>query len=154
VHSSAAFRDLLGPDAAPETVLALSAQVQEHLPPLDTIHALVTTKSGAIGTFSISQGTTLPGYQYAVACADGSVVVAGNAVTVTRGTGKARQDDRREFPETSGVKELVKAWAAGLATGKPDPLQSPERALGDLELLEKIFRSGEKGGAPERLELQ
>ena len=57
---------------------------------------------------------------------------------------------------TMGIKERydAKAWAEALVSGKPNPLQSTEEALADLEFLEKIFKSGEQDGTRLKLELQ
>ena len=62
---------------------------------------------------------------------------------------KDGQSETKEFPEEgSGVKQEVKAWAEGLAQGKPNERQSPEEALEDLKVLEAALRSGEQGGKP------
>jgi Oxidoreductase family, C-terminal alpha/beta domain len=148
------LRLLLGSEASPETLIALTSQVQEHLPPLDTVHAVIKTKPGTIGSFSISVGTTLSGREFSIACENGSVTASDTKVTVVRGTGANKEEHVKLFPGTSGVKEEVKAWAESLAAGRLDPLQSPELALGDLELLEKIFKSGDENGAPQRLNFQ
>jgi predicted dehydrogenase len=157
VHFAAGLRLLLGEEAAPETVMAYTAQVQDYLPPLDTVHAVIRTKSGAIGTFSISVGTTLSDSTWDVACERGSVSASTRKVTVVKASEEGGRSGKtvthvEEFASTSGVKEEVRAWAEGLVQGRPNPLQAPELALGDLELLEKIFRSGEQGGASLKLE--
>jgi hypothetical protein len=48
----------------------------------------------------------------------------------------------------------VKAWAETIANGKPNPLQSPEEALADLEILEKMLKSGEGHGKMQSLQFQ
>ncbi|KAF2280655.1 NAD(P)-binding protein [Westerdykella ornata] len=149
VHFVAATRMLLGNVAAPAKVSAFTAQLQEHLPPLDTLNATVQLKNGASGTLSISFGTTFTGSEYAVAAEKGRVWVSRGKVIVTRDG----QEDVREFPEEgNGVKQEVKAWAESLVKGETNPRQSPEEALKDLELLEACLLSGEKGGAPISLE--
>jgi hypothetical protein len=53
-------------------------------------------------------------------------------VTVT----KDGKEEVTEFKdESSGVMPEVKAWAEGLVAGKPNPRQSPEEALADLEIV-------------------
>ncbi|TDZ14350.1 Uncharacterized protein Cob_v012740 [Colletotrichum orbiculare MAFF 240422] len=151
VHFAAALRLLLGSDAAPLSVSAFSALTRDHLPPIDTVNAVVKTKSGAIGSFAVSVGSTLNAFDFQVACENGSVTVSSHELTVKPFEGEARTV---RFEETNGVKEEVKAWAEALAAGKPNPLQSPEEALADLEFLEKIFQSGEQDGALQKLELQ
>lgn len=154
VHFSAALRLLLGEEAAPRTLIAYTSQVQDHLPPLDTVHSVIKTKSDAIGTFSISVGTTLSVSEFGIACEKGSVTASVKKVTVVRTSGAKKETHVEEFAATTGVKEEVRAWAESLIGGKADPLQAPETALGDLELLEGIFRSGEQGGAPQELRYQ
>jgi predicted dehydrogenase len=151
VHFVAATRLLL--EAGGETVKRLSAftaQLQEHLPPVDTLHATLQLGSGQSGTLSVSFGTTDSGSEYVVASEKGTV-------TVTRGKVVVRRDGKeetKEFPEEgSGVKQEVKAWAEGLAQGKPNEKQSPEEALADLQVIEAALRSGEDGGKPIELQL-
>ena len=46
------------------------------------------------------------------------------------------EESVKEIPdEGNGVKQEVQAWAASLAEGKADRLQSPEEALADLEIV-------------------
>lgn len=49
------------------------------------------------------------------------------------------------------MKQEVFAWAKSIKEGKPDPKQSPEEALGDLEMLEAILKSGQRDGIPVNL---
>lgn len=146
VHFVAATRLLLEGGGERITKLsAFTAQLQEHLPPVDTLHAVLQTSSGVSGTLSASFGTTDSGREYVVAAERGTVTVTGSKVEVTR-DGKTETE---EFPEEgNGVKQEVKAWAEGLAAGKPNERQSPEEALEDLKILEAALRSGEQGGAP------
>jgi predicted dehydrogenase len=146
VHFVAGTRLLL--EGAGEKVTRLSAftaQLQEHLPPVDTMHATLQIGSGASGTLSVSFGTTDTGSEYVFAAEKGTVSVLRGKVVVTK-DGKSEEE---EFPEEgSGVKQEVKAWAEGLAQGKPNARQSPEEALEDLKILEAALKSGEQGGKP------
>ncbi|KAH6987252.1 hypothetical protein EDB80DRAFT_881686 [Ilyonectria destructans] len=151
VHQAAATRLLLGSDAKPQVVRAVTSLVQAHLPPIDTVSAIIKTASGANGTFQLSCGSQLSAFEWDLGFEDGSVTVRGETVTVKRVDGEASV---REFERTSGVSAEVAAWAAGLVRGTPDELQAPEQALADLEFLEKMFVSGEQDGAPQTYELQ
>ncbi|KAL9080744.1 MAG: hypothetical protein Q9157_000531 [Trypethelium eluteriae] len=155
IHCIAGLRMLLGPENAPVRVAAFSEQLQNHLPPVDTLNATVKTKSGVTGSFAVSFGTTYDEYELSVACEKGAVyrdragtsfeVGIGGAVVV-RSEGK---QERTEFMnEEFGVKQEVKAWAKALETGLQDPRQKPEEALRDLEMLEAMLRSGEQNGQP------
>lgn len=150
VHFTAATRMLLGESAKPTSLTAYTHLIQEHLPPVDTVDAIWQTKSGVSGTFSVSFGTTLSGSAYTVACEKGTVTVNRGKVTVTLVDGESTETDFSE--EGSGVKQEVKAWAQSLVDGKPLETQSPEEALIDLELLEKMLRSGEQDGKAQTLQ--
>jgi len=147
VHFTAGLRLLLGPENPLVSVSANTAQLQEHLPPVDTIDATAKAKNGATGTISISFGTTFSGSEWTVACADGLASVSGGKVTLGEET-KEIKDER------SGVPPEVRKWGEALVAGKPNEKQSPEEALADLELIEAMLRSGEQGGKPITLEYQ
>ncbi|PQK08391.1 hypothetical protein BB8028_0001g04680 [Beauveria bassiana] len=130
-------------DSRPARVSARTALVREHLPPVDSVAALVTTRGGATGTYQHSVGSTISAYEFEVAYEHGSVRVREGTVTVEL---SGREPVSRTFERASGVPEEVAAWAAGLRDGRPDPAQSPEEALADLEFIEKMIQSGEQDG--------
>lgn len=146
VHFIAALRLMLaGGGGKMKKISAFSAQLQEHLPPVDTINSTIRLNNGSSGTFTISFGTTERGSEYLVACEQGTVHVSRGKVTVK----KNEKDESKDFPdEGNGVKQEVKAWAESLEQGKSDEMQSPEEALGDLRVLEACLRSGEQDGKP------
>ncbi len=88
-----------------------------------------------------------------MACEKGSVtVLLRDKVIVRQGQEADNNFVEKEFKEEgSGVKQEVKAWAQSLVDGKPLPEQSPEEALIDLEILEKMLRSGEQKGQAQTL---
>ena len=137
----------MGPENPLVSLSAYTTQLQEHLPPVDTIDATAKAKNGATGTISISFGTTLSGSEWTVACQDGVVSVTHAKVSIGNKTEEV-QDER------SGVPPEVRAWGEGLAAGKANERQSPEEALADLELIEASLRSGEQGGKPIVLQYQ
>ncbi|KAG9713455.1 hypothetical protein KCU73_g16512, partial [Aureobasidium melanogenum] len=53
-----------------------------------------------------------------------------------------------------GVRQELKAWGESISQGKADPLQTPQEALADLEVLESMIKSGEAGGKAIELKLQ
>lgn len=141
VHFVAGIRTLLGVEAAPRCLSAYTAQLQGHLPPVDTIYSVWRTRSGVVGSFSSSFGTTFKGLSYDVACEKGTVSVAGKKVVVKDVEGKVVVE--KEFPEQgSGVTPEVAAWAEGIVAGKANASQSPEEGLADLELVEGMLKSG------------
>jgi predicted dehydrogenase len=144
---------LLGEEAKPTVVTAFTTLLLEHLIPVDTVNAVWQTKTGISGTFSVSFGTTLSGSEYEVACEKGSVTVGNGTVTVRQGLEKEGKVTQFK-DEGSGVKQEVAAWAKSLADGKPNPGQAPEEALADLEVIEKMLKSGEAQGKAESLKYQ
>jgi len=147
VHFVAATRLLLqGGKQKIKRVSAFTAQLQEHLPPIDTLNATMQLDNGSSGTLSISFGTTDTGSEYLVACEKGSVHCARGKVTITK---DGKDPETKDFPdEGNGVNQEIKAWAKSLEQGKRNEMQSPEEALKDLEILESCLKSGEQGGKP------
>lgn len=155
VHFIAGTRLLLGESARPTALAAYTTLLQEHLPPVDTVNSIWHTSSGISGTFSVSFGTTLSGSEYTIACEKGSVTIVGSKVTVREGEEREGKFTETYFGEEGGgVKQEVAAWVESIKEGKPDPRQSPEEALADLEILEKMLKSGEAHGQSQSLEYQ
>jgi len=157
VHFVAGTRLLLGEEAKPVALTAYSTLLREHLPPVDTVNSVWLTKSGISGTFSVSFGTTLSGNEYTIAAEKGSVSVIGSKVIVRQGEeneGKFSEINFKDRGEGNGVEQEVAAWAEALTKGQTISKQSPEEALADLEILEKILRSGEAQGKSETLKYQ
>ncbi|KAI6810018.1 NAD(P)-binding protein [Hortaea werneckii] len=153
VHFVAGMRLLLGSEAKVQRVSAFTQQLQPHLVPVDTVDATLRLANGSTGNFSVSFGTTFSGASWEIACEGGSVSVAGKDVIITPKGGK---EVKEEKPEAlgSGVKAEVFAWADSIVSGKQDDQQKPEEALADLECLEAMLKSGEKGGEPVSLQYQ
>lgn len=152
VHFTAAARMLLAESSSrASTVRAISAQLQAHLPPVDTISAIIRTTGGATGMFQLSCGTQLSAFAFDFAYEGGVVSIDGDKVTVQV---KGGDKTTRDFERTSGVGEEVACWAQGLRDGKQDERQKPEEALADLEFLEAILESGNAGGEEKKYEFQ
>ena len=152
VHHAATTRLFLSGEAnSADTVQAFTAQTQPYLPPIDTVNAIIRTKSGATGTYQHSAGSTLSAFEWDLGYEKGAIKINGQAVTVTPVNGEKTV---KQFERTSGVADEVAAWAQSLVDGKPNPLQSPEEALADLEFLEKMFKSGDQNGAQQKYEFQ
>ncbi|KAK4541042.1 hypothetical protein LTR36_008411 [Oleoguttula mirabilis] len=152
VHFVAGMRMLLGPEAQVVKTSAFTQQLQPHLPPVDTVDATFKLANGSTGNFSVSFGTTFTGAEWSIACEGGSVAIAGNKVTSKPKDGEEKVEEKPD--EFGGVKQEVFAWAKSLVSGQPDPQQSPEEALADLDVLEAMLQSGEKGGQPVELRYQ
>jgi hypothetical protein len=119
------------------------------------VNAIWLTKTGISGTFSMSFGMPLNTVACTFACENGSVMVISGKVTVRQGEQDEGKTTVKEFKnEGFGVKQEVAAWAGSLVQGKNDPRQTPEQALADLEILEKMLKSGERHGKPESLQFQ
>ena len=123
VHFVAATRLLLqGGGQKIKKVSAFTAQLQEHLPPVDTLNATMLLENGTSGTLSISVGTTDTGSEYVVACEKGTVTVSRGKVVLKRNDQDA---ETKEFPdEGNGVKQEMTAWAQSLEQGKRNERQT------------------------------
>ena len=169
IHRVAALRLLLGPENTIDCVSAYTGQLQKHLPPADTIDAILKTKTGATGIFSISFGTSFTGNEISIACEGGVVRVNKSTVTtIFDGTEEAVeiQDER------TGVPPEIRVWGEAIMKGERNEKQIPEEALADLELvsawvleargietltpaqLELMLRSGERNGEPHACSFQ
>lgn len=152
VHFAAATRMMLPPGERAADVSAQTAQAQPHLPPIDTVSAVVRLESGVSGVYQQSAGSRLSAFDFDFSYERGTVSVSGDKVTVKTLEGGAAVV--KEFGRTSGVGEEVEAWGKSLVEGKPDERQSVEKALGDLEFLEQMFESGSNGGEVRKYEHQ
>ncbi|KAI2627362.1 oxidoreductase family protein [Hypomontagnella submonticulosa] len=154
VHFTAALRKLLGSENAIESLIANTSLVSSHLPPVDSINAVMKTKSGVVGSYIVSVGTTMDAFDFHIACEQGYVKAEGAKVVTARGVGKNAVTEEKVFEKSFGVKEEVHAWAESLLSGIANPNQTPELALADLELMEKMLTSGDQDGARQKLEYQ
>lgn len=135
VHFVAGLRLLLG--AAGEEVsqvASFASLLVERLGPVDTVHAVATTKSGASGTITITFGTEhKSGLEIEVVTTNGTVTWNPEEVVVSKKSQK--------FQYSSGVKAEVAVFAKSLESKTPDPLQTPEEAFADLQFLEALLES-------------
>ncbi|KAJ5390180.1 uncharacterized protein N7496_001248 [Penicillium cataractarum] len=152
VHYTAGLRYLLGPDTFITRLSAFTTLLKEHLPPVDTVDAILKANTGIQGTFQLSNGTTLVGPEWTIGCENGSVSVENSKITVRTLDGK--EDVQIIEDERTGVPPEVRQWGEALAAGKVNPKQSPSQALADLELLELMLRSGAKDGQPQTCHCQ
>jgi len=156
VHQTAGILALLPPITTdPITkISAFTTQLQPHLPPVDTVSATMRLKSGVVGYFSSSFGSTVKGLEFVVGAEKGSVQVGVKGkVTVKDADGNVIEV--KEFTEDgTGVKQEIRGFAESLLKegAKVDERQRPELAYNDLALIETMLQSGEKDGLP--LEIQ
>lgn len=133
MHYTAGLRYLLGPETFVTRLSAFTTLLQEHLPPADTVDAILKTNTGIQGTFQVSYGTSLVGPEWTIGCEKGSVSVEDSKITVRSVDGK--EDVQNVEDERTGVPPEVRQWGQALAAGKVNPEQSPSQALADLELV-------------------
>ncbi|KAJ5174406.1 uncharacterized protein N7482_000283 [Penicillium canariense] len=144
VHYTAGLRYLLGTDTYITRLSAFTTLLKEHLPPVDTVDAILKTNTGVQGTFQVSYGTSLVGPEWTIGCENGSISVEDSKITVQTLDGKV--DVQFVEDERTGVPPEVRQWGQALAAGRINPEQSPSQALADLELIELMLRSGEAEG--------
>ncbi|KAL6232765.1 hypothetical protein BDW75DRAFT_216886 [Aspergillus navahoensis] len=140
IHTLAGIRLILGRGKnSLKTLTAQTSQLQEHLPPIDTVDALLTTVSGAPGVINLSFGSEFKDFLLEFTCEKGVVSLVDDRLTVN---GVAT-----DIPfEGVGVKEEVRAFGESIINGKLSEKLRPEEALADLEILEMMVNSGEDGG--------
>ena len=131
VHFTAALRRLLGQEHAVESLIAQTSLVQSYLPPVDSVNAVMKTKTGAVGSFNLSTGTTLQAFEFHIACEGGQVQAEGAKVVTIRGSGESAQKEEKVFDKTTGVKEEVQAVSLLLHTASltSKPCRESEPAL-------------------------
>ncbi|KAK6350154.1 hypothetical protein TWF696_006398 [Orbilia brochopaga] len=153
VHFTAALRMLVGPDTISH-LTAFTKLNQPHLAPIDTITAAIQLKSGACGTFVMSHGTpSAKTFEWKVVCEGGSVrVMDGQKVEVKEVDMPPVLTDFSDNEDWSGVKAEVRAFAEAVRRGFGNDEQTPENAVADLELIEKMIKSGEQGGNPFKID--
>lgn len=132
VHFTAGLRLLLGSNNKITRLSAFTNQLQEHLPPVDSVDATLKTATGSTGTFQVSFGTTLTGKEWTIGCEDGSVSVSGSTITTVI-DGKEEKTEIED--ERSGVPPEVRKWGEAIAAGQANERQKPEEALADLEIV-------------------
>lgn len=150
----AALRLLLG--AAGDEVAKLacfSTLLEEKLLPVDTVHAVLATRGGSNGTATISFGTEFKsGLEVEIVTTSGAVTWNPSEVKVVRKTsGGDKTEEKETLVRDSGVKAEVAAFAKSFGDGAVDPLQTPEEALKDLEILQALLESGEAGASVKTL---
>ncbi|KAE8418348.1 hypothetical protein BDV36DRAFT_308716 [Aspergillus pseudocaelatus] len=83
VHVVAALRLILGQSDGLAMVAAHSSLRQEHLAPVDTVDALVMTRTGATGVLSVSYGSEINDSVFEFTCADGVVTLDFDRLTLS-----------------------------------------------------------------------
>ena len=150
MHFIAGLREFLSAlNDSIEKVVSFSAQMQPHLPPVDTVNGACLLKSGRSGTISLSFGEFKKDFLIEVTSTNGSVAMtpAGVKVIEKSGPDSDKKESSKEFAPNSGVGLEIEAFRKALEDKAPDARQSAEEALLDLVLVEKLLSSGEQGGA-------
>lgn len=144
----AGLRLLLGPEDPISTLSAHTTLILPRLPPVDTVDAVMKTRNGAPGVFSASYGSQFDDHGFEVACENGVVALSKSGVTVNG-------EETEINDKGNGVAAELASWIESILNGQAlDPRQSPEEALADMEVLELLLKSGEKGGEKVKLQLQ
>ena len=150
MHFVAGLRSLL--DAADQEISSLTAftsLLASRLPPVDTIHSTMQLRNGNSGCFNISFGAEFKtAFEIEVVTDKGSVTVkASEVICVTKDKDGKKLEETVEVGFDSGVVEEVKAFAESILVGAADERGTPDQALADLEVLQRMLESGEQGGA-------
>ncbi|PYI02765.1 NAD-binding Rossmann fold oxidoreductase family protein [Aspergillus sclerotiicarbonarius CBS 121057] len=144
IHVVAGLRLILGKEDALAAVSAMSCLQQEHLAPVDTVDAVVKTKSGATGTVSLSYGAAVNETVFDFSCDRGVVSLNLDRVTAN--------GESFDVPyEGRSVNHELAAFAESIRQGELEERLRPEEAMADLEIMEGMFVS--EGGSVQ-LDLQ
>ncbi|EAA30956.1 NAD-binding Rossmann fold oxidoreductase [Neurospora crassa OR74A] len=130
-------------------VAGFSALLEERLLPVDTVHAVALTNDGKSGTISISFGTQFKtGLEVEVVTTQGSVYWNPTQIKTKTKEG----EETEEFEKSTGVKEEMAAFAKAIEKGQTEKEQTPEEALKDLEVVQRLLESGEGKGIVKAVE--
>lgn len=125
-------------------LVGFSGLLDEKLIPVDTVQAVALTGNRKSGTIIITFGTEFKsGTEVEVVTTKGAV--SWNPVEVKTVTSKG--EEKKEFPSSNGVTEEVAAFGEAINAGQINNLQSPQEALKDLEILQRLLESGAGEGA-------
>jgi len=146
IHTIAGLRLMLG-DLTFKSTNAYSSLVRPHLPPIDTLNAILLLSNGAHGTVSYSFGSGIRASKVEVVCENGGVTVSGKTVSVKE-LGKDEFtksfDNQKETPVAAEVRVFAETLASG--KGVSDPRQTPEEGLEDLKVIDKMIESAHHKG--------
>lgn len=149
VHAVAALRHLLQHNEFNDRITAVSARSslkQPHLAPFDTVDAEFKLRNGGTGTLSLSYGSESKEQVFDFSDSHpSSLKICGDAVN----------GNNVEF-DSRGVDHEIRSFAKSITegSGMVDRSLSPEEALGDLEIVEKMLESSERGGEEVTLDHQ
>ncbi|KAH6640235.1 hypothetical protein F5144DRAFT_589756 [Chaetomium tenue] len=151
VHFVAGLRFLL--EAAGQEIKQLvgfSGLLDEKLIPVDTVQAVALTGNRKSGTIIITFGTEFKsGTEVEVVTTKGAV--SWNPIEVKTVTSQG--EEKKEFPSSNGVTEEVAAFGEAINARQINSLQSPQEALKDLEILQRLLESGAGEGAVKNIGL-
>ncbi|GKZ86191.1 hypothetical protein AnigIFM56816_001243 [Aspergillus niger] len=152
VHFVAVLRMLLAALGRKITaVTAHTTSLQEDLPPIDTIHAILRTDNGRSGTYISSVGIEAKRVmEFEIVTDRGSITYRPFQMEILskQGGGGKWEETSEPAPLIWGVKEEVAAFAEGISTGNLDQRLSCSEALEDLRVLEAMLSSGDAQGMP------
>lgn len=150
VHFVAGLRSLLhAADQEISSLTAFTSLLASRLPPVDTIHSTLQLRNGNNGCFNISFGAEFKtAFEIEVVTNKGSVTVRATEVVCVR-----RDEQGKKLEETievgfdNGVMDEVEVFAQSIQNGVADVRGSPDQALADLKVLQRMLESGEQGGS-------
>lgn len=153
VHFVAVLRTLLAAlDRNIEAVSAYTTSIQKTLPPVDTVHAILKTDNGRVGSYISSVGIESKlEMNFEIVTDKGSVRYSPfqmQIITKLKNQEGKWEEQSQTAPLTWGVKEEVAAFAEGISTGRLDSKLSISEALEDLRVVEAMLTSGDAQGLP------
>ncbi|KAF5020451.1 hypothetical protein F66182_7530 [Fusarium sp. NRRL 66182] len=130
-------------------LVAFSSLLEEHLIPVDTVHAAISTNDSRNGTICISFGIEhKSALEIEIVTTNGSILWTPVSVkSTTKLSSGDSFDETRDFVYNNAVKAEFEAFSEAISTSTPDPRQTPLEALSDLALLQALLESAESNGS-------
>jgi predicted dehydrogenase len=154
VHWTAGLLHMLGVKNRPVRVTAFSNLLHKHLAPVDTVNAVVQLDSGASGVFAYSAGIEHkagPGMYFEVVCEGGRVTFVYGEAGVVKVVKGGEKEIVKEFESKLNSRYEIGMFVKSIMQGSEEVEETPERALDDLEFMQRMLESGREGGVVKEL---
>jgi len=144
VHFLAAIRLILGNI---HQISAVTQQLQEHLPPVDTFSASVKFENGSVGSIMVSFGLkNASPLSFVIYGEKGSIKVSRNELEVNVFGEKSEPIKVVDLDfEIEPIEKEIHSFLQMVVGKSKEDLNSPREALQDVAIIEAILQSGRTG---------
>lgn len=143
------MRVVAGADVA--RLAARTQRLTEHLPAVDTAHAVLEFENGVSGVMVCTFAAQTFKWEQTVLCASGRVTLTRAVVdgkygyTLKKEWGDGRAPEADEFRAFDGVGVEFASFFDGIRSGTEDPRLSASAAFNDVAVIAAIAESGKTG---------